>query len=313
MHVAPPAFAMVGMAAVLAGAVNAPLTAIILLFEMTNDYLIILPLMFAVVVSGLITQRLVHGSVYSIALARKGIRLDHGRDIEVLETIKVEEVMRPAPETLSDTETLAEAAGLFQQSHHHGLPVLNQDHELVGILTLQDLERVQDEDLDQVSVGQACTRELITVTCDDTIGYALRKMGTHDIGHMPVIDSEDPRTLVGWLGRSDLIKSYEIALARRAAARHRLHQSRLGAFSGENVRVLEIPVQAGAPCDGKAVKEIAWPANCLVTSLRRGQNVIIPKGETILRAGSILVVVVAGDIDEQVRKVCQCEQGSKTS
>ncbi|HEY3340878.1 MAG TPA: chloride channel protein, partial [Anaerolineae bacterium] len=93
MHLAPAAFALVGMAAVLAGAVHAPLTSIILLFEMTNDYRIILPVMFAVVVSLVVSQRLQHDSVYTLALARKGVRLQRGRDVDVLEGITVSEVM----------------------------------------------------------------------------------------------------------------------------------------------------------------------------------------------------------------------------
>ena len=81
------------MAAFLAGAVRAPLTAVILLFEMTNDYHIILPLMFSVAVSLVIAQRIQRDSVYGIGLARHGIRLDRGRDVDVLEAITVGEVM----------------------------------------------------------------------------------------------------------------------------------------------------------------------------------------------------------------------------
>ena len=78
LTITPPAFAMIGMAAVLAGAVHAPLTAILLLFEMTNDYRIILPLMFAVIVSLLVSQRIREHSVYTLGLARRGLRLERG-------------------------------------------------------------------------------------------------------------------------------------------------------------------------------------------------------------------------------------------
>ena len=124
------------MAAVLAGAVHAPLTAIILLFEMTNDYRIILPLMFAVVVSLLISQRLQHDSVYAHGLARKGIRLQRGRDVEVLDTLTVSEVMQTGTDTLSESEPLSVATEVFARTHHHGLPVVNMSGELVGILTV---------------------------------------------------------------------------------------------------------------------------------------------------------------------------------
>jgi len=82
--VAVPAFAMVGMAAVLAGAVHAPLTATLLLFELTGDYRIILPLLFAVAVSMIVSKKLQADSVYTLALARAGVRLERGRDVEVL-------------------------------------------------------------------------------------------------------------------------------------------------------------------------------------------------------------------------------------
>jgi len=94
LNLHPAAFAMVGMAAVLAGATHAPLTAVLLLFEMTNDYRIILPLMFAVAISLVISQRIQRDSVYAMGLARHGIRLDRGRDVEVMSAITVGEAMR---------------------------------------------------------------------------------------------------------------------------------------------------------------------------------------------------------------------------
>ena len=106
----PSAFALVGMAAVLAGSVHAPLTAVILLFEMTNDYRIILPLMFAVAVSLVISQRIQRDSVYAMGLARHGIRLDRGRDVEVMGAISVGDAMHTGGATLLETMSLSDAA-----------------------------------------------------------------------------------------------------------------------------------------------------------------------------------------------------------
>ncbi len=123
---APQAFAMVGMAALLAGAVHSPLTAIILLFEMTNDYRIILPLMFAVVVSLLVSQLIQRDSVYTYGIARKGVRLDRGRDVEVLQAITVAEVMHTDIITLYELQPLIEAADTLLRTRHHGLPVMDE-------------------------------------------------------------------------------------------------------------------------------------------------------------------------------------------
>ena len=305
LNVIPGAYAMVGMAAVLAGAVHAPLTAVLLLFEMTNDYRIILPVMFAVVVSMVLSQRLIRESVYSMGLARKGIRLERGRDVDVLETITVEEVMRLAPLSLLETDSLEHVMDIFAQTRHHGLPVLNAQGELAGILTTQELGRLQDRDVSSMRVGDICVRDLHVAYPDETIGRALRRMGGRDIGRMPVVSRSEPNHMVGWLRRSDLIRAYDIALARRTAQRHRIHQVKLGAISGENVRIFEIPVEAGSPCDGRRVKDVPWPSNCLVASLRRSRSVIIPHGDTVLRAGNTLVVLVEGGTEEDVSYLCK--------
>jgi chloride channel protein, CIC family len=304
LHVIPGAYAMVGMAAVLAGAVHAPLTAVILLFEMTNDYRIILPVMFAVVVSMILSERIIRDSVYTLGLARKGIRLQRGRDVDVLETITVGELMQPAPQILSDMDSVDYAAKSLLEGRHHGLPVENNLGVLVGILTMQDLGRVQDDDMSALRVGDICVRDMLVAYPDESIGDALRRMGARDIGRMPVVSRSDPRHMVGWLRRPDLLRAYDIALTKRAVQRHRAHQVRLGAISGENVRIYEIPIEATSLCDGKRVKDIAWPSNCLLASVRRGRNITVPHGDTILRAGNVIVVLVEGGTEEQVAGMC---------
>jgi CIC family chloride channel protein len=309
MHLIPGAFAMVGMAALLAGSVHAPLTAVILLFEMTNDYRIILPLMFAVVVSLILSQRLERESVYTLSLARKGIRLERGRDVDVLETITVEEVMQPAPLTLSETDTVKHARQIFTDTRHHGLPVLNARGELTGILTTQDLMRAHDRDGATLTVADIATANMINAFPDETIGEALRSMAGRDIGRMPVVSRNNSKQMVGWLRRSDLLRAYDVALTKRTAQRHRVQQVRLGAFSGGDVRVLEIPIERGSPCDGKRVREVPWPADCLVASLRKGRRVMIPHGDTVLEAGNTLVLVTEGSSGKDVAELCRTAAG----
>lgn len=146
LAIAPPAFAMVGMAAVLAGAVHAPLTAIILLFEMTNEYRIILPLMFAVTVSLFISRYLQRDSVYTFGLMRKGIRLERGRVVDVLESITVDEIMEKRVVTLREADSLTMASNLLLRTRHRSLPVVlrNNPKCLVGVLSSTDIVRAYD-------------------------------------------------------------------------------------------------------------------------------------------------------------------------
>lgn len=311
LRIVPAAFAMVGMAALLAGSVHAPLTAILLLFEMTRDYRIILPLMFAVVVSMLISQRLSRDSVYTLGLARKGIRLERGRDVEVLEAVTVGDVMRPAPITLHETDTLAQASEMFLQTHHHGAPVINDRDELVGIFTLEDLNRNEIETWPSRTVGSACTRELIVTYPDETIGVALRRMGVRDIGRIPVVARDNPRQLLGLLRRSDLVRAYDAALTRRAALRHRIHQLRLDSSQDSQVSVIEIQVEPGAFCDGKKISQVSWPHQCLLSSVRSGHRIFIPHGDTLLQAGDVLMAVVEGDqTQRELQRLCQIEKAN---
>lgn len=297
LRIAAPAFAMVGMAAVLAGSVHSPLTAILLLFEMTNDYRIILPLMFAVMVSLLISRRLQPDSVYTLGLARKGIRIQRGRDVDVLETVTVGEVMQTNPPILRAETSAAEAVEIFLRQRHHGLPVLNAADELVGVLTLQDLEKSADGAARAIS--EICSRDLLTAHPDETIGAALRRMSLRDIGRLPVVARDHPRHLLGLLRRTDLVRAYDAALTQRETARHQVQQIRLDAMTG-NMAVDEFIVEAGAPCDGQPIVKADFPRGCLIASLRRGRKTLVPRGDTILLAGDALAIVCEPEMKNAV-------------
>lgn len=302
-----PAFAMVGMAAVLAGAVRAPLTATLLLFEMTNDYRIILPLMLAVMVSLLVSQRLQKDSVYTLALARLGIRLRRGRDIEVLQGITVAEVMSARPPVLRLSMPLPEAQKLLWKSHQRGLPVVDEHGRLAGILSLRDLEAAAHaENWLSLHAGDVCSREVEVTTPGATIGEALRQMSLHDIAQIPVVDPLDHSRLVGMLSRGDVVRAYDLALVRHAAARQREQEVSLDLSTGMDV--VELQVQAGSTCAGRLMREIAWPAESLITSVRRGREIIIPRGDTRLESGDVLVAMAS----EQVRQQLQALTGGET-
>ena len=117
-------------------------------------------------------------------------------------------------------------------------------------------------------------------------------MSARDIGQLPVVARDQPRHLLGLLRRTDMVHAYDIALTRRAAMRHRADQVRLGAFGG--VGVEEIVIEPGAACVGRRVNEVAWPRNCILATVRRGRHTLIPRGDTMIKAGDVLAVVVEG-------------------
>ena len=303
-------YAMVGMAAVLAGAVHAPLTAILLLFEMTNDYRIILPLMLAVAVSLALSQRLQRDSVYTLGLARKGIRIDRGRDVDVLASLRVEEVMQRDMGTLAEDAPLAQAVELFLHTHSHGAPVVDAGGRLMGILSLQDIDHAQANAQagtePELCVGDVCTRELIVAYPDETLDVALGRMSRHDVGRLPVVARSDAGQLLGLLRRTHIIRAYEAALARRTALRSQAQNVRLGAVAG--IDVVEVAIPPASSCAGKRIGELDWPAQSVIVTIRRGGRRIVPHGGTTLEAGDVLAVIGDESALAAIRRLCTTAQ-----
>lgn len=296
LNAVPATYAMVGMAAVLAGSVHAPLTAILLLFEMTGDYHIILPLMFAVVISWVVSRFLNRNSVYLSELARKGIHLERGRVLDILNSIRVEEVMLTDPPIIQANQSLEEVAPRLLQKDLNFALVCDENLRLVGILTREDLRFIQPDQWKEKTVAEICSKDIVFVFPDETIGEALQRLSLRDIGQLPVVAREDHSKSLGVLRRVDILQAYDAALTRQAFYTDQKIENRLDAITEESVKIFEITLQAGNPHIGKKVKEINLPADALLVRLRRKQKIWIPKGETVLREGDrILVVCEAKD------------------
>ncbi len=298
----PGAYALVGMAAVFAAAARAPITAIIILFEMTGDYRIILPLMLSTVIATLLAQRLERESIYTLKLTRRGIRLSHGRDIDVMQGITVAEVMTTDPDTVPADMTISDLAEAFARTHHHGFPVLDAQGELYGVVTLQDLERAATNPLaSELRVRDICTREVVVAYPDEPVWAALRRMGVRDIGRLPVVDRGNPKRLLGVIRRSDIIRAYNIAIARRVELQHRMDRLRLGRVTG--TEFVEAEVTPGSPAAGRQIRELSLPHECLIVSIRRGPGLVIPHGDTVLQPGDRVLSLVDVECAEDFKAV----------
>ncbi len=210
---APPAYAMVGMAAVLGASVRAPLTAVLLLFELTHDYRIVLPLMAAVSLSVWLTDRVkTHLPVQPSAAQEP-------KQPEPL-TECVMDVMGSLPPSLLRTATLAEAAELMTFLRHRSLLVEDADGALAGIVTLQDIERaLESEHWQQLQVQDVCTAEVLSVFPDEPLSVALKRMGSRGLHQLPVVSRDQPTQPIGLLSREDILLSQSLALTQQALTR----------------------------------------------------------------------------------------------
>lgn len=300
----PGAFAIVGMAAVFAGAAHAPFTGFLIVFEMTDDYRLIIPLMAGVIVSHLVSERLHRDSIYTLKLTLRGIRLQSGRDIDAMEGVLVNEVMVRHPASVPPELPIAQLASEFLRTGRHGFPVLNDDGSLLGVVSLEDYRRAVTESGDQseLLVRDIATLNMVTVYQDETVGTALRRMAPRDLSRLPVVDRRNPRQLLGVVRRNDIVRAYDIALARRTAIRSENIQAGVKTIAG--LEAHEITVEASSAIAGKRVGEIGWPRECVVATIWRNQNQIIPHGDTTIEPGDVLVIVGDEPNTDLIRSLC---------
>ena len=130
----PGAYSIVGMGAVVSATTHGPLTALLMLFEMTGDYKIILPLMITCIISSIVARQLFKESIYSLKLLRRGINLEEGKEINVLKSIRVSEVMNTKVETITEALGLEKLAEIISKSKYNSFPVVKGGNKLTGIL-----------------------------------------------------------------------------------------------------------------------------------------------------------------------------------
>jgi len=171
------AYALVGMGAFFAAVVHGPMTAIILLFEMTRNYTLILPLMAAVIVSYTVARALNRESIYTLGLLRRGVDVHQRERADVLAEINVGEIMTRDFSTVLPTMTIPELMDEFHESGHHGFPVVDKWGDLCGVVTLQDVERAPPSQGASFTVADIATRTPVVAYPDQSVKTALAQLG----------------------------------------------------------------------------------------------------------------------------------------
>lgn len=214
----PAAYATVGVGAFLAATTHAPLTGIFLLFEMTANYKIIIPIMFASILGTLTAKRLYHDSIDTVDLSRKGINFHDGREASVLSTIRVGSVMNTEFTTVHEDTDIHDLLDKVIKVGRFYMPVVDNDGNLSGIVSLQDIKSViLEEDLKELIKVKYLMKstKVITLTPHDNLNTAIEKFSIKDLGEIPVVDYANRKKVVGMLKRGDVFNAYNKELLRR--------------------------------------------------------------------------------------------------
>jgi CIC family chloride channel protein len=203
------AYALVGMGAVFASAARAPITAVLIIFELTGDYQIILPLMTAIIVATALSNALTHDTIYTLKLRRRGIDIDAPQGT-LMAQISVADSMGKLPRPLAPEQPLRDVLRRFTNERAGALPVIDPDGTLLGVITAIDVEQAITNSRDG-QTARALVHEVPELRSDQSLENAVRTLATTDQEGLPVLDP-DGQHVIGWLTHRRLLRAYHARL-----------------------------------------------------------------------------------------------------
>lgn len=206
----PGAYAVVGMAAMVAGTTHAPITAMLIIFEMTSDYRIILPLMVTVVAAQLVAGKLFEESIYTAKLMRRGVDIRGGKDRNVLKSHTVSEVMDENFETIADSTNLLGIFGRIERSSESYFVVVDRSGNMRGVISFQNIRNfLSQHSLDYLVIAaDLVVADTETVFDTDDLDSTYKTFAVRDYKLLPVVRADSPRKVVGVVRRDELIEYY---------------------------------------------------------------------------------------------------------
>ena len=199
------AYGLVGMGAVFAAAARAPITSVLIVFELTDEYQIILPLLFSTVVATGVARLLARDTIYTTKLRRHGVDVRKGWAPTLMESLTVREAMQPVPLALPLDLPLRAAVERFTDGQD-AFPVVDAEGAYRGTITARTIDAALPEGSVDLPVGDLA-QVVPTVTVDQTLAQALEHLVRGDMSGLPVLGS-DGRTVVGWLTHRDVLRAY---------------------------------------------------------------------------------------------------------
>ncbi|OQX05423.1 MAG: Cl- channel voltage-gated family protein [Desulfobulbaceae bacterium A2] len=207
----PGAYATVGIGAFLAAATHAPMTAIFLLFEMTGNYKIIIPIMLTSILGTITARKFCHDSIDTVDLSREGIDIHEGREVAIMKSIKVGKAITEDVNFISETANINHLLATFRDARDSFyFPVINHHGHMVGIVSMQDVKNLLHDESERVChlVGALCTRNVIMLTPEHTLYDAMQLFDVKGIEEIPVVESLHEPWLLGMLRRRDVVAAY---------------------------------------------------------------------------------------------------------
>ena len=189
---------------------QAPLTNILMLFELTNDYTIILPIMITCIVSAYTFRGFNKNSIYIQKLLKEGINIQHGREVSILNGIKVNDVLSRDVTKIPEAMPFRKILETISYSKNFYFPVVNSQGEMSGILSFHMIrEMLFEENLgDLVVANDLKVKSVVTLTPENNLNQAMELFAKLDVEQLPVVLQNDPKRVIGMVNRGEVVAAY---------------------------------------------------------------------------------------------------------
>ncbi len=214
----PGAYALVAMGGLVAGTTRAPITAIIIVFELTNDYQIVLPLMITCIISMIVSAKLTRESIYTLKLVLRNIGIKEGTEINIMESIFVKDVYLKNFTWINANDNFNLIVNKIIQGRGREFPVLDEEMNLIGVITVDMIKDYlfETDTLGNVLIARdILSTEMESVTPTDNCQTAIDKMRLKDFETIPVVENENSRKVIGVVKIKDIQDAYNREVERR--------------------------------------------------------------------------------------------------
>ncbi len=212
------AYATIGIGAFLAASTHAPMTAMFLLFEMTGNYLIIVPIMLTAIMATVTASKFYPDSIDTVDFTREGIDIHEGREVAILKSIRVGKALTEEVDFISETANINQLLELFAMAKDSFyFPVINHTGMMVGVVSMQDVKTILHDEEQRVCflVGAICSHDVISMTPDDNLYEAMHLFDVKGLDEIPVVESKEDPWVLGMIKRKDVITAYNREILRR--------------------------------------------------------------------------------------------------
>lgn len=301
----PGAYALVAMGGVVGAATHGPIAAILIIFELTNDYKIILPLMITTIIATLLASRLHSESIYTLKLVRRGINIFGGREVNVLRSLKVSDVVKQSIELVRERDPFTVVLEKIVNSPHNYIYIKDEQNQITGYISIHEIRQtlLDYDTLKHLLIAKDVANPRVMIVREtDNLDYVMKQFGRNELDELPVISDHNGK-IIGTIWQTDVIAAYNHQIFLRDMSGEMVQGMRqLSAEKTvhviENYHFSEIEVPASLLNKSLESAALRKRFNLEVLLIRRTisegnvrKNLYIqPGGQTILQMNDVLLV-----------------------